>query len=164
MTNNHQRVDKTTRQTAQPSGLAIADRDSGNIYPIYPPFPCSDFYLKCGGGLGWGIFFLHFMPFPTFLEKIILGISFFFRKTNLFHLVFSLCFFYTLDLFPTFFWKYWKVPDSNSGFFDFIECFTTTFLRAHSWLNWVDEDDDEDEVGLKEKPEDTRYIKKITSK
>ena len=39
---------------------------------------------------------------------------------------------------------------------DFIECFTTTFLRAHSWLNWVDEDDDEDEVGLKEKPEDTR--------
>ena len=48
--------------------------------------------------------------------------------------------------------------------FDFIECFTTNFLRAHSWLNWVDEDDDEDEVGLKEKPEDTRYIKKITSK
>ena len=47
---------------------------------------------------------------------------------------------------------------------DFIECFMTTFLRAHSWLNWVDEDDDEDEVGLKEKPEDTRYIKKITSK
>ena len=33
---------------------------------------------------------------------------------------------------------------------------------AHSWLNWVDEDDDE--VGLKEKPEYTRYIKKITSK
>ena len=29
--------------------------------------------------------------------------------------------------------------------FDFIECFMTTFLRAHSWLNWVDED----EVGLK---------------
>ena len=44
--------------------------------------------------------------------------------------------------------------------FDFIECFTTTFLLAHSWLNWVDEDDDEDEVGLKEKPEDTRYINK----
>ena len=27
----------------------------------------------------------------------------------------------------------------------FIECFTTTFLHTHSWLNWVDEDD----VGLK---------------
>ena len=46
----------------------------------------------------------------------------------------------------------------------FIECFTTTFLDTHSWLNWVDEDDDEDEVGLEEKPEDTRYIKKSTSK
>ena len=21
----------------------------------------------------------------------------------------------------------------------YIECFTTTFLRAHSWLNWVNE-------------------------
>ena len=47
--------------------------------------------------------------------------------------------------------------------FDCIECFTTTFLHTHSWLNWVNEDDDEDEVGLKEKPEDT-YIKNITSK
>ena len=54
--------------------------------------------------------------------------------------------------------------NDNGQRFDFMECFTTTFLRAHSWLNWVDEDDDEDEVGLKEKPEDTRYIKKITSK
>ena len=43
--------------------------------------------------------------------------------------------------------------------FDFIECFTTIFLHAHSWLNWVDEDDDEEE--LKEKPEDARYIKII---
>ena len=30
--------------------------------------------------------------------------------------------------------------------FDFIECFTTTFRHTHSWLNWVEEDDDEDEV------------------
>ena len=36
----------------------------------------------------------------------------------------------------------------------------TTFLHTHSWLNWVNEDDDEDEVVLKEKPEDTRYINK----
>ena len=50
---------------------------------------------------------------------------------------------------------------NSDAFFHFIECFSTTFLRAHSWLNWVDEDDDEDEVGLKEKPEDTRYIKII---
>ena len=26
---------------------------------------------------------------------------------------------------------------SSLIWFDFIECFTTTFLRAHSWLNWV---------------------------
>ena len=58
-------------------------------------------------------------------------------------------------------WKH-NVNDHAGFDFDFIECFTTTFLRAHSWLNWVDDDDDE--VGLKEKPEDTRYIKKITSK
>ena len=25
-----------------------------------------------------------------------------------------------------------------TGGFDFIECFTITFLRTHSWLNWVD--------------------------
>ena len=31
----------------------------------------------------------------------------------------------------------------------------TTFLHTPSWLNWVDED----EVDLKEKPEDTGYIK-----
>ena len=37
----------------------------------------------------------------------------------------------------------------------FIECFRTTFLHAHPWLNWVDEDD----VGLKENPENPRYIK-----
>ena len=62
-------------------------------------------------------------------------------------------------------YMYHHVPATEIHIFDFIECFTTTFLRAHSWLNWVDEDDDEhDEVGLKEKPEDTRYIKKITSK
>ena len=36
-------------------------------------------------------------------------------------------------------------------YFDFIQCFTTTFLRAHSWLNWVDEDDDEDEVNWLER-------------
>ena len=47
--------------------------------------------------------------------------------------------------------------------FDFIESFTTTFLRAHSWLNWVDEDDDEDEVGLKEKPSKRLHRNKTRS-
>ena len=49
--------------------LQIVDRDSGNLYPIYPLLPCSDFFnLKCGGGM-------HFMLFPTFLENNILGIK-----------------------------------------------------------------------------------------
>ena len=34
--------------------------------------------------------------------------------------------------------------------------FMPTFLHTHSWLNWVDEDDDEDEVGLKEKPDTSK--------
>ena len=32
----------------------IVDRDSGNLYPIYPPFPWSDFYPKGGGVVGAG--------------------------------------------------------------------------------------------------------------
>ena len=63
----------------------IVDRDSGNLYPIYPLFPCSDFLSKCvcvwgGGGGSRKTFFLRktiishfmfssrFMLFPTFLE------------------------------------------------------------------------------------------------
>ena len=43
-----------------------------------------------GGG---GMFFLHFMIFPTFIEKKILGIKNYCRKSILFHLMVSLCFF-----------------------------------------------------------------------
>ena len=48
--------------------------------------------------------------------------------------------------------------DLNDIYFEIFDYFMTNFLHTHSWLNWVDE------VGLKEKPEDTRYIKNITSK
>ena len=76
--------------------LQIADKDSGNLYPIYPPVPCSDFLSQMWGWFfGGGDVFLTFMLFPTVLEKIT-----FFRKTILFHLMFSSCFF-MLDLFPT---------------------------------------------------------------
>ena len=48
----------------------------------------------------------------------------------------------------------------------------TTFVCTHSWLNWIDEDDFEDEVGLKDDikmrleasgvwAEDTGYIKRL---
>ena len=47
--------------------LQIVERDSWNLYPLYPLFPCSDFVSQMwGGGL---MFFSHFMVFPTFLEK-----------------------------------------------------------------------------------------------
>ena len=51
--------------------LQIVDRDSWNLYPLYPLFPCSDLYLKCGGGWGGGgvMFFSYFILFTTFLEK-----------------------------------------------------------------------------------------------
>ena len=36
----------------------IVDRDSGNLYPIYPPFPCSDFWSQVCGGVNY--FFVSF--------------------------------------------------------------------------------------------------------
>ena len=51
----------------------VVDRDSWNLYPLYPLFPCSDIVSQMwgwfGGGGGGGVmFFSHFMLFPTFLE------------------------------------------------------------------------------------------------
>ena len=48
--------------------LQIVERDSWNLYPLYPLFPCSDFVSQSGGG-GEVLFFSHFMLYPTFLEK-----------------------------------------------------------------------------------------------
>ena len=54
--------------------LQIVYRDSWNLYPLYPRFPCSDFVSQMGGG-GGVMFFSHFMLFTTFLEKKFLGIQ-----------------------------------------------------------------------------------------
>ena len=35
--------------------LQIVDRDSWNLYPLYPLFLCSDLYLKCGVVWGGGV-------------------------------------------------------------------------------------------------------------
>ena len=48
--------------------IPVVDRDSWNLYPLYPLFPCSDFVSQMWGG-GGVMFFSHFMLFPTFLEK-----------------------------------------------------------------------------------------------
>ena len=45
----------------------IVDRDSWNLYPLYPLFPCSDFVTRLGGGGGGVMFFSYFMLFTTFL-------------------------------------------------------------------------------------------------
>ena len=50
----------------------LVERDSWNLYLIYPLFPCSDFVSQMWGWLGGGggvMFFSHFMLFPTFLEN-----------------------------------------------------------------------------------------------
>ena len=50
--------------------LQIVDRDSWNLYPLYPLFPCSDFVSQMWGWFGGCVmFFSHFMLFPTFLER-----------------------------------------------------------------------------------------------
>ena len=46
--------------------LQIVDRDSGNIYPIYSLFSYTDLLSQMWGG---GVFFLHFMLCPTFVEQ-----------------------------------------------------------------------------------------------
>ena len=35
--------------------LQIVDRDSWNLYPFYPLFPCSDFVSQLWGWLGGGV-------------------------------------------------------------------------------------------------------------
>ena len=49
--------------------LQIVDRDSWNLYPLYPLFPCSDFVSQMWGWFGGGgvMFFSYFMLFTTFL-------------------------------------------------------------------------------------------------
>ena len=52
--------------------LQIVDRDSWNLYPLYPLCPCSDFVSQMWGWFGGGgvMFFSYFMLHVlTFLEK-----------------------------------------------------------------------------------------------
>ena len=65
--------------------LQILDRDSWNLCPLYPLFPCSDFVSQMWGwfffGGGGGVmFFSHCMLFTTFLEKKYCGMGI--KKNN----------------------------------------------------------------------------------
>ena len=76
--------------------IQIVDRDSWNLCPLYPLFPCSDFVSQMWGWFGGGggvMFFSHFMLFPTFLEQKIWE-----YKTIISHLMFSSCFFCMLEI------------------------------------------------------------------
>ena len=55
--------------------LLIVDKDSGNLYPIYPLFPCSDFLSQMWGG---GIFFAFYAISKISRRKKVLGIHIFF--------------------------------------------------------------------------------------
>ena len=81
--------------------LQIVERDSWNLYPLYPLFPCSDFVSQiCGGGLGGGgcNVFLTFYAISNISRKKIWE-----YKIIISHLMFSSCFFFVC-------WKYCKVP------------------------------------------------------
>ena len=73
-----------------PPRSGTVDRDSWNLCPLDPLFPCSDFVSRLGGG---GVkFFSYFMLFTTFLEKNIWEYNFFLEKKIIYHLMFSSCF------------------------------------------------------------------------
>ena len=68
--------------------LQIVERESWNLYILYPLFPCSDFVSQMWGWFGGCNVFLTFYAIPTFLEKKIWE-----YKTIISHLMFSSCFF-----------------------------------------------------------------------
>ena len=71
--------------------LQIVDRDSWNLYPLYPLFPCSDFVSQMwgwfGGGGGCNVF-LTFYAISNISRKKIWE-----YKPIISHLMFSSCFF-----------------------------------------------------------------------
>ena len=80
--------------------LQIVDRDSWNLYPLYPLFPCSDFVSQMWGWFGGGgcNVFLTFYAISTIYRKQNLGIQNNYFSFNVFFVFFFVC------------WKYWKVP------------------------------------------------------
>ena len=86
--------------------IPVVDRDSWNLYSLYPLFPCSDFVSQMWGWFGGGggvMFFSHFMLFPTFLEQQI------WEYKTIISQMFSSCFFLyagNIEKYP-FTYSYW---------------------------------------------------------
>ena len=69
--------------------IPVVDRDSWNLYPLYPLFPCSDFVSQMLGVWGGGCnVFLTFNAISNISRKKIWEC-----KTIISHLMFSSCFF-----------------------------------------------------------------------
>ena len=84
--------------------LQIVERDSCNLYTLYPLFPCSDFVSQMWGWFGGGsvMFFLTFYAISNISRKKIWE-----YKTIISHLMF--CFFVFFVC-----WKYCKCPFTYS--------------------------------------------------
>ena len=66
--------------------LQIVERDSWNLYPLYPLFPCSDF-ISIGGG---GVMFLTFYAISNISRKKYLGIQNNYFSFNVFFVFFCM--------------------------------------------------------------------------
>ena len=104
--------------------LQIVDRDSWNLYPLYPLFPCSDFVSQMwgsqwlgGGGGGCNVFLTFYAIYN--LSRI----NFFFEKTNYFNVlhVFFVFFFYAgnIEKCPFTYWLNGVVVYPNSRYREF---------------------------------------------
>ena len=69
--------------------LQIVERDSWNLYPLYPLFPCSDFVSQSGGG-GCTVF-LTFYAISNISRKKNLGIQNNYFSFNVFFVFFFVC-------------------------------------------------------------------------
>ena len=80
--------------------LQIVERDSWNLYPLYPLFPCSDFVSQMWGWFGGGgsNVFLTFYAISNISRNKNLGIQNNYFSFNAFFVFFFLC------------WKHKSVP------------------------------------------------------
>ena len=72
--------------------IPVVDRDSWNLYPLYPLFPCSDFVSQSGGGGGCNVFLTFYAISNISRNKI------WEYKTIISHLMFFSCFFCMLEI------------------------------------------------------------------
>ena len=83
--------------------LQIVDRDSWNLYPLYPLFPCSEFVSQMWGWLGGGgcnVFLIFYAIYNIYRKHFLGGIQkiFLFEKNNCFAFNVFFMFFFMLEI------------------------------------------------------------------